>query len=98
MAITYVNTEEVNDIARDIMDLSQELNDEINNLFSRFADVPMVTQEWIGNQANYYFNRISSDKKQYTEFIGKIRNIGNELNKNVYEIDSCIRKNNDNER
>lgn len=97
MAISYINTEEVKNIAKDIVSLANDLDYEFNNLFKRFSDVPTVTKEWVGNQANYYFNHIEKDKKQYMDFSNEIRNIGKKIDEDVNQIQSSINMNNSDE-
>ncbi len=93
MAISYINTIEVDSIAKDINTLANEYNDEINNLFRRFAEVPTGTQEWVGGQASFYFNKVALDKKQYVDFANKLRSISNKLYSDIYEVNSCLKKN-----
>lgn len=93
MAISYINTIEVGNIAKDINTLANEFNHEINNLFHRLAEVPNSTGEWFGGQASYYFNTIAKDKNQYIEFANKLRDISNMLYLNVSEVNSCLKKN-----
>ncbi len=97
MAISYINTIEVDSIAKEINTLANEFNNEINNLFNRFAEVPTTTQEWVGDQASFYFNTIAQDKKQYVDFANKLRNVSNKLYSDIAEVNSCLKKNIDNE-
>ena len=90
MALTYFNSTEVEDIARDISDLSNQFEDEINSLFKRFSEVPTVTQEWIGNKATFYFNYIALGKKQYIDFAESLRQISYNLNDTVNEVNNSI--------
>ncbi len=93
MAISYINTTEIDNIAKEISSLSSDFNDEINNLFQRFEDVPTITQEWFGNQASFYFNKIALDKKEYINFANKLSDISNKLYSDTSEINSCLKKN-----
>ena len=93
MAISYINTIEVDSIAKDINTLANEFNNEINNLFQRFAEVPTSTGEWFGGQASFYFNRVAKDKKQYVEFANKLRDVSNKLYSDIAEVNSCLKKN-----
>lgn len=97
MAISYVNTTEVENISKDLISLANEFNAEINALFTRFSEVPSVTGEWVGSKAQFYFNKISADKKQYIDFANKIREIGYKLSTDMNEVESCITRNNNNE-
>lgn len=93
MAISYINTVKVENISKDILSLANDLNTEINNLFNRFSEVPTVTREWVGQQAQTYFRIVASEKKQYTNFVNDLRDIGHKLSTDVYEIQTCINKN-----
>lgn len=97
MAITYINTNQVDSISKDIINLTNDLNKEFNDLFRRFSDVPTVTREWVGKQANIYFSKIASEKQQYIDFTNKIKDIGYKLSTDIYEIQTCINKNNNEE-
>lgn len=93
MAISYIETSEVESISKEILSLTTELNSEINNLFTRFAEVPTITKEWVGTQSNYFFNKTETEKKQYIDFIDKLKDIGYKLSKDVIEIQTCINNN-----
>lgn len=97
MAISYANTTEIETISKDIISLANDLNNEINSLFSRLSNVPYGTKEWSGNQALKYFNIIASDKKQYNELASNLKDIGYKLRDNANEIRNCINKNKNNE-
>ena len=92
MAISYINTNEVDNIAKEINSLVDDLNNEINNLFTRFSEVPTITQGWVGEKSFFYFNKDAENKKQYIEFINKLRDISYKLNRDSYEIQTCIKK------
>ena len=93
MAISYINTSEVEDISKEIISLSNDLNDEFVNLFTRLSEVPTISKEWVGEQAEFYFKRVSFDKKNYIDFVNCLRNIGYILSKNVYYVQNCINEN-----
>lgn len=93
MSISYINTREVEEISKELFSLSLELDKEINSLFLRFSEVPTVTGEWVGNKSQFYFNRIANDKKQYNEFSRELREMANKLSSDVYNVQSCMKKN-----
>lgn len=93
MAISYANTTEIEDIAKDINKIVSEINSEFDDLFNRLADVPYGTREWVGNKATYYFNKISSDRTIYKNFTNNLNEIGMHLLKSVGEMQGCITKN-----
>lgn len=90
--ISYSNTEEMAEIARDLKNLSDDLDSEINNLFSRFSDVPRVTKEWIGDKAEFYFKIIAQDKKHYLNISKAIRRIGVEILGEADELENIAVK------
>lgn len=92
MAITYVNTTEIESIASDLISLSNEYIDEINKLFVRLSEVPSETKEWTGTQANKYYNVISSDKQSFLEVGNKMRYIGNKIKSDSMAITNCMNK------
>lgn len=92
MAISYINTTEVELIAKEINSLASEFQTEINNLFKRFSEVPVVTKEWTGDKSKFYFDTVEKDKQKYIDFANSISNLGLTLNNNIYEITSCINK------
>lgn len=97
MAISYMKTDEVENIANELISLANEFDSEINNLFVRFSEVSDITKEWVGSQSAIYFKRVANDKKQYNDFANTLKDIGYRLNSDVYEIKTCIKKNLDEE-
>lgn len=93
MAISYINTTEIDNIGKEITSLANEFNNEIINLFNRFSNVPTVSKEWVGTQSMFYFTKVANDKKKYTEFANKLRDIGYKLSNEVYEVQNCIKNN-----
>lgn len=93
MAISYINTDEVEKISRELFTLTDELSNEIDQLFNKFSEVPYVTKEWVGQQSIYYFNKVSLDRKQYKNYISKLYEITNKLNKDVYDFKLCTNTN-----
>ena len=92
MAISYINTIEVENVSKELNSLVNELETEINNLFTRLFEVPTVTGEWVGEKSQFYFNAVANEKKQYNDFVSSLRNIVYKLNVDVYEIQSCMNK------
>ncbi len=93
MAISYINTAEVEDIAKEVISLANEFNTEINNLFNRFSEVPNISKEWVGSQSSFYFKRAANDKKIYNDFANKLKDIGYKLYTDIYEVQICMKKN-----
>lgn len=93
MAITYINTNEVESIANDLINLSNEYIDEINKLFVRLSEVPSETKEWTGTQSNKYCSVISRDKQSFLEVGNRLRYIGNKIKNDSMEVTNCVNKN-----
>lgn len=92
--ITYINTDEVESVAKELSAATDELETEFNNLFKRFSNVPRGTKEWIGNQADYYFARVSEDKRHYTRVINELKSISRELTAEASSAKAYIKTNN----
>ena len=97
MVISYYNANEVEEIAKDIKTYANDYISEINNLFRRLSEVPDVTKEWVGQQANYYFNTIALDKDKYIDFGNKLYNIGESLSKDIDDVEKTVKENKDKE-
>lgn len=80
MAITYVKTENIVDIKNEVDKLTEDYKEEYINLFKRLSLVTTNTQEWIGNQADFYFNNIMKDKNDF-------ENVYNELKRLVEKLE-----------
>lgn len=94
MAISYIDTERVEEIKNDLSNLNSKLNDEINSFFNRMLHVPNVTGEWVGQKSVYYFHKAAVDKKQYVKFIESLKMIETKLNIDLNEIQAGIKNNN----
>ena len=92
--ITRINTDEVERISRDLTSAINDLESEVNTLYTRFSNVPTVTKEWIGGKANIYFSRIALDKRQYLILIDKLRSVARELNSEASNARTYIKANN----
>ena len=97
MAVTYINTDEMEDISKNIIEYAGELNDIFNSLFDRFINVPTGTQEWVGKQSLYYFRKAYGEKRQYTIFANKIMELGNRIGNDARTMKSYIKSNHDQE-
>ena len=91
MNITYVDTKSINDIGKEIIDLANEYNIEITNLFKRITNIPYDTQEWTGNKALKYSEIISLDKQQYLDFYNLLKEFANELIRSSESAENCIK-------
>ena len=92
--IKYVDTNELGSISRELQKAANDLDFEFNAIFKRLEDIPTVTKEWVGNQAEYYFNRALLEKKQYTMFVDGIRKLGEEISTEASTMQEHINSNN----
>ena len=92
--ISHINTAEVDNIAKELSSLVNDLDAEFNALFTRFSNVPTVTREWVGNQANFYFKKTALDKQRYTLFTNELRKISQELSAEASSAQNYIKANN----
>ena len=92
--ISYIDTDKVKDVARNLQSIVDELDMEFNTLFKRLSNVTSVTQEWVGDQAETYFMVVASDKQQYITFINELRGICRELKSEASLVQDRIELNN----
>jgi hypothetical protein len=97
MAITYANLDELHSISKEIVQLANDFDYEINGLFKRISQMPTVTREWVGPTANMYVSKALKDKVQYNTFASDLKNLGFEIESNAYNIQECIITNSRNE-
>ena len=92
--ISYANTDKMKSIAKDLSNAVDDLEKEFTSLYGRFQNVPEGTKEWVGDQAKFYFRRISSDKKQYDILVHELKRLSKEINAQADDADAQIRSNN----
>ena len=90
--IPYVDTEELDSISDEVQTAAEDLEIEIKALFNRLRNVPQETQEWVGNQADYYFSTITQDEGKYLDFIAKIKALGLELKKESIDLQLALER------
>lgn len=98
MAITYIDTNKIEEIGNDIIALATEYQVEINKLFKRLNEVPTVTREWVGQSANKYFNLIALDKNDFLTVGNQLRNFGKQVTNVAESFNRQIKTNADEER
>ena len=90
MAISYINTDEVENIANNISKQVDLYNTKIENLFKKFSEVSNITKEWFGNQADYYFRVVEGQKAQYVKFGQELQALVDRLNEDVADVRSTV--------
>ncbi len=93
MAFTNADTVEMEEIAKELVKLSNNYIDEINKLFERLSEVPEITKEWQGDQSKKYHNIIARDKNPLVDVGNHLKYIGEKISKDAREIAADIKKN-----
>lgn len=62
----------------------------MNKFFVRLSS---VTFEWVGENAEYYFNVILNDKPKYSAYIKALRDISSKLENDANRIEEVVSKN-----
>lgn len=81
--ISYADTEEMREISKQLTTLANELDETFTALYARLSNVPNETKEWVGNQAEYYFETISNDKSDCQKIAERIKVLSSEIDKNT---------------
>ena len=89
-SLKKADTHEITELAKDIISLATDYETEINNLFRRFSNVPLITREWVGNEAEQYFNIVSFDQQDYINIGETIKAYANKLIEDAESIDETI--------
>lgn len=90
--VTYMDTVRVDEISKELKRLADEYNKTITKLFTRLSEVPRISKEWIGNQADYYFNTIASDKSDFLSFGNNLRNVAIKLDYDVNHVLTSVNR------
>lgn len=92
MNIFEVDTIKMRECGQSIIDISNELNELFDGLFSRISNMPIKTFEWVGDSANAFVKTSKIDKIQYLTFDNEIYKLGKFLVDNSYYIEQDISK------
>ena len=79
MATINVDTVKLKECGKDIMTISTEIGNELENLFERIAQMPTVTKEWVGQGAIAYAQKAQAEKIQYMQLKDTLYNYGKYL-------------------
>lgn len=90
MSKIEIDTSKVKECGNNIMNLSIEINDDLNNLFSHIQKMPYNTCEWVGNAAEQYASSIVKDKIVYVQLKDIIYSMGKYLVDSATEIESNV--------
>jgi len=90
--ITKFDTNKVDEIKTDLNNLADEYTALITKFFKRMEEIPTITREWIGNQAEYYFGTVSREKINYVNYGILLKNIPTKLGNDLDQISNQINK------
>ena len=90
MAVTYVDTDKLKDIAASIDKSATEYDVLINKLFKRLLETPVLTKEWSGDQSKKYFGYVALDKTEFLNFGTKIKEFSKKINDDASLLSSNI--------
>lgn len=89
-----IDTAKTKQSGADIIRLANELNEQINALYSRLSNMNKTTMEWVGDAANEYIRVANLQKAQYTKIVKILKQYGKNLidTAELYENNSKIIK------
>ena len=92
MASLDVDTVKMRECGQEIIDITRNLNEQFNGLFSRISNIPLNTHEWVGESANEFVKLSKIDKAQYINFNNELYKLGKMLIDYSYYIENDIER------
>ncbi len=92
MANINVDTTKMRECGEDIMELSNELGENFEQLFTRLANMPAKTFEWVGSSANNFAITTNIEKSDYVKLKNNIYMLGKHLVESADSLDETIKK------
>ena len=86
----HINTNEIEHVGYEIANIANEYEVLIAKLFKRISDMPYVTKEWIGNEAQKYVDLVLMSREEFVEFGNELKAFGNEISDSAYKLDSLM--------
>ncbi len=74
-----IDTDKIKKCGNDIINLSNDLSDIIETLYSRISNMPVTTGEWVGESAKNFAVKSNKEKVDAVELKNKIFSFGNTL-------------------
>lgn len=88
-----LDTSKLRECGKDIVKLSEDLNEMINLFYDRIINIPIKTGEWYGNSADEFAEKAKLDKQEAIEFKKCLCNYGTILIDNANKYDGIIKDN-----
>lgn len=92
MAEIKVDTIKMRECGNDIMQISNEIGSELDNLFDRITKMPIKTFEWTGLAAQAFASKAKLEKIQYVELKNSLYQYGKYLVEQANRLDGRISK------
>lgn len=85
-----IDTKKINEAGTNIVDLSFDLLDIINNFYERINNIPTKTGEWVGKESVYFASLCMVEKEEYVKFISSLKAFGENLISFATNIDNQV--------
>ena len=92
MNFTYADSKNITDIGNEIIDIANEYNVEITNLFKKLTTIPTEDRSWRGTKADKYVQIVALDKQQYLDFYDSLKEFASKLIATASSVDTCVRQ------
>ena len=88
-----MDTIKLKECGKDIINLTQELNEALTTLFTRIDNMPTVTGEWVGDSANEFVRILNIEKKDYIALKNNLADYGKLLLNTSEKLELCVNNN-----
>lgn len=92
MAQIKADTTKMINCGNEIMQLSIEIGQDINTLFTRLQKMPFSTGEWTGKAAQAFATNLNKEKIQYVQLKNSLYDIGKYLVEGGRELENELRR------
>lgn len=93
MASVSIDTVKLRECGNDVMQLSANLNEVLNELYKRIDSMPEKTLEWTGSSAQRFVQKVDVEKIEYLKLKQIIYDYGKYLVVAADRYDDAARKN-----
>ena len=84
------NTDEMRKVAAEINTLATNYLTKVDKMYQRISEMPTITMEWTGNQAERYASIVMNDKQSLVEIGNKIKQFAKMINDDANHIDTQV--------
>ncbi len=88
----YVDTVKMRATGNEILKLVEELKQTIDAMFTRIANIPVTTKEWVGDSSVAFADSAMRDKAQYITYVNSLYKYGKYLIDAADYFDQTIAK------